>query len=102
MAKKSSPRRSIRKSSRGSSNIKQSLHDAQAVFARFFESGGKRVKETFDALAEIFQSKHLGDALRVAPVRPGRQSLSPRSRPAAAARTRKAQSASAGKRKARK
>jgi hypothetical protein len=99
MAKKSSPRRSVRKSARRSSNIKQSLHDAQAVFARYFESGGKRVKETFDALAEIFQSKHLGDALRVTPVRTGRQS---RSRPAAAARTRKVQGTSAGKRKARK
>jgi hypothetical protein len=86
MAKKAHPRRNARKSSSKSSNIKQSLHDAQTVFARYFESGGKRVKETFDALAEIFQSKHLGDALRVAPIRTGRGA--PRRRAAAAARSR--------------
>jgi hypothetical protein len=109
MAKKSRARRgvgksSIRQSSRSkssgrSSNVRQSLHDAQAVFARYFESGGKRVKETFDALAEIFQSKHLGDALRVAPVRTGRATRSaPRARTATGAR--KAQGAPT--RKARK
>jgi hypothetical protein len=98
MAKKSHPRRNGRNSK--SSNIKQSLHDAQTVFARYFESGGKRVKETFDALAEIFQSKHLGDALRVAPVRTGRAPPSaPRGR-AAAARARPAKRAT--KRTARK
>jgi len=101
MAKKSHPRLSGRKPSSKSSNIKQSLHDAQTVFARYFESGGKRVKETFDALAEIFQSKHLGDALRVAPVRTGRAPPSaPRERAAAAARIRPAKRVS--KRTARK
>ncbi|MDQ2082279.1 hypothetical protein RA307_18980 [Xanthobacteraceae bacterium Astr-EGSB] len=100
MAKKSHPRRRGRKPSSTSSNIKQSLHDAQTVFARYFESGGKRVKETFDALAEIFQSKHLGDALRVAPVRTGRATSSAAGRRAAAARTRTTKRAS--KRTARK
>jgi hypothetical protein len=87
MAKKSRARRSRGKSSRTTTSLKKSLHDAQAVFARYFESGGKRVKETFDALTEIFESKHLGDALRVAPVGTGRASRPSSGRRRAAERT---------------
>jgi hypothetical protein len=85
MAKKTTARRSGTKSS-GTSTVKKSLRDAQAVFAQYFESGGKRVKETFDALAEIFESRHLSDALRAASPRSGRTSTGGRRR-AAAVRT---------------
>jgi hypothetical protein len=92
MAKKSRARRSGTKSSGAklsetTSTIKRSLRDAQAVFAQYFESGGKRVKETFDALAEIFEGRHLSDALRVSPARAGRASRSSGRRRAAAVRT---------------
>jgi hypothetical protein len=87
MAKKSRARRSGTKASGTSSTIKKSLRDAQAVFAQYFESGGKRVKETFDALAEIFEGRHLSNALRVAPARTGRMSRPGGRRAAAAART---------------
>jgi hypothetical protein len=98
MAKKTRARRGGGKSSRTTTNLKKSLRDAQAVFARYFESGGKRVKETFDSLTEIFESKHLGDALRVAPVGDGRSSRPSRRR--AAARTRTTQRAGTEKRAA--
>jgi len=98
MAKKSRARRSGGKASSTSTGIKKSLRDAQAVFARYFESGGKRVKETFDALAEIFESRHLGEALRVSPVRAGRASRPRPRRRAAGSRT--PQRAVAGKRAA--
>jgi hypothetical protein len=87
MAKKSRARRPGAKSSGTTSTIKKSLRDAQAVFAQYFESGGKRVKETFDALAEIFEGRHLSDALRVAPARTGRTSRPGGRRGAAASRT---------------
>jgi hypothetical protein len=87
MAKKSSARRSGAKSSGTTSTIKKSLRDAQTVFAQYFESGGKRVKETFDALAEIFEGRHLSDALRVSPARTGRSARPGGRRRAAAVRT---------------
>jgi hypothetical protein len=87
MAKKSRARRSGAKSSGTTSTIKKSLHDAQAVFAQYFQSGGKRVKETFDALAEIFESRHLSDALRVSPAGTGRTSRAGGRRRAATVRT---------------
>lgn len=85
MANKSRRRSSARSST--TSSIQKSLRDAQAVFARYFESGGKRVKETFDALTDIFESRHLRSALRAAPARPATSARTgSRRRPAAAAR----------------
>jgi hypothetical protein len=100
MAKKARARRSGAKSARARSarptpKVHKSLRDAQAVFARYFESGGKRVKETFDALAEIFESRHLGEALRISPVRTGR---SPRTGGRAVASRSRAAKRVAGKR----
>jgi hypothetical protein len=88
MAKKTRARRSA--ASGKVSTIKKSLRDAQTVFARYFESGGKRVKETFDALAEIFEKRHLSNALRVSAV----GARSGGRRRAGAARSKSARSAS--------
>jgi hypothetical protein len=67
MATKSRRRHGAKSSA--TTTIKKSLRDAQAVFASYFESGGKRVKETFDALTDIFEKRHFDSALRAAGVR---------------------------------
>ena len=100
MARKTSARRSTKSARKSSaSTIRKSLDDAQAVFARYFESGGKRVKETFDALADIFESKHFASALRGAPAR-SRSSSRPRR--GAATRAKPAKRAAAAARGARR